>query len=853
MTKEIRRFLAVYEKNLQSTQRGAILSPSPKTKGRLLTLIRMQKGVAKNLDKLIKLFWSLKANQRKALLRPYLRALNTTKFVMDDVFLEARFEARHNNDQTRLTEINATYQTVIIEWIKGSPLLNPQTNKKNGDFIPKIKNNLRQPYLRGLKISEAFINVSDFCGLAPLPKRARQAILADIKRFKTSKFKKGFRLETEHLIGLIFMKAQLEIKLRWEIDITNYSGVEGWYKNAGQAIDVIRNDVIDVVGLEIRKSLINKDRETALHLLKLFKGYKRTLANLYSIRGFEAGVLFTFFSKLNKAGKFAFEDEVVGVNKVTEKISAYVGRPDPDNQDRAALSVDAVLARLNELQGQEITAFGLLRGRNLTSETTKKRIKLSQVDLSGFQGPTKNRRVVVKGELNLNRSSPKIIDPTLKPNSFAYVTNVGFPIRFEQEDLSRPLELTPHWRKAGVGIKEEARLELEGKSIPDTIAGQQEVIINLLQHKEIIAAFDGVFKKSKKQSKKSKTDWKDNHAVNLNDREIRTLAWEVLFRKFLKQNKNKAFESLLGVMNQYLKYYTRHTYFNVRDSGRNYLVSDWPTDLMGSEFFDCGVYALRTAYDIHKAVQPASINVEFRFLTFLNHISLIGYFDNNSFLVNNDRIHPPEPVKKSNSKANAKLDAGFNWAINAFSTVYDVRFIIFVAVMPVGSIQSSDRLFENKLWKMYKDSLWWGLANHRATPTSKTPSYYDEIKLFNLGSIRLNRLLQKIREKNPAPSSKQMQEATNLAVALYDLADRVADPANFVAEKKTVNFIPAIGFGSPLALRNNQRSGLPMYVMVDILKKKQNLSTKQKQLIGKKVRQAHVKDLTADFALKKSP
>ncbi|MBK8901306.1 MAG: hypothetical protein IPM53_08990 [Anaerolineaceae bacterium] len=854
MTKEVRRFLEVYEKNLQATQRSAMFLPVPKStaeaKQRLLTLVRIQKGTAQNLKKLITVFWSLEARERQVLVRPYLAALNTTKYVLDDVFLEARFQAEFNKDDSQLKDVHAIYQSAVIEWIKGSPLLNPQTNKDNDSFIPKVSNSLGQPYLRGLGGLRALTGTADFGGPTALPKRARAALLADIKHFKDTQFKEGLQPETEHMIGLIFLRSQLELTLRWVIDVTNFSGVQGWYQEMGQAVEVVKQDVLDIIALQVRQALIHKQKETALALKKLFQGYLATLANLYSLRGFEAGVLLTFFAKKNDKGRFAFEDEVVGVNQVKEKISAYVGVPDPDNQDRAALSVDAVLARLNELQGKEITVFGLLKGRKLTSESSKGEIRLGPVNLAGFQGPVKDRRAVVKGVLDVRGKIAKIVDPSLKPNSFAYVAQVGSPIRFQQEDLSQPLHLVPNWRQAGSGIKAEARRELEGKSISAVLAGQQLLVIDLLTHPEVITALNGHFN-GKKISAESRARWRQDHMIDLNDLAVRTLVWTVLFKKFLKQNKNKAFASLFAFMNQYLKHYTRHTYFNVRDSGKNYLLSNWPTDLLGCEFFDCGVYALRMAFDIQQAVTQTSVKVEFRFLTFLNHIALIGYFDNQSFLVNNDRIYLPKPIPKS--AADAQLEAGFNWAINAFSTVYDVRFTIFVAVMPVGSLLSDTSSFESKIWQMYQNSLWWGLANHRATPTSNTPSYYDEIQLFNQGSLKLETLLTVIREKNPAASSPLMGEATDLAAALYDLANRLADPANFVAEKKSVNFIPAIGFGSPQSSGKRRASGLPMYEMVDLLKKKSNLSHKQKQLIGSKVRQAHVAALTAKFALNKKP
>jgi hypothetical protein len=106
--------------------------------------------------------------------------------------------------------------------------------------------------------------------------------------------------------------------------------------------------------------------------------------------------------------------------------------------------------------------------------------------------------------------------------------------------------------------------------------------------------------------------------------------------------------ALMSLIGRYLKAYTYHTSFNVRDFGENYLDSPMPTDLTGRLVQDCGVYALTVAWDVMQTAKKgdSSLNLTFTLATLLDHVILViaDKTSGATYFVNNELITRREPT-----------------------------------------------------------------------------------------------------------------------------------------------------------------------------------------------------------------
>jgi hypothetical protein len=129
--------------------------------------------------------------------------------------------------------------------------------------------------------------------------------------------------------------------------------------------------------------------------------------------------------------------------------------------------------------------------------------------------------------------------------------------------------------------------------------------------------------------------------IDLNDTKQRQDVWRIMYLAYKKAGPG-ALGSLMALIGRYLKAFTVHTDFNIRDFGPNYLDSKFPVDLAGRAEKDCGVYALHVAWDVFQTVKQADskLDVQFRLATSLDHVTLI--IDDKStaetYLVNNDTV-----------------------------------------------------------------------------------------------------------------------------------------------------------------------------------------------------------------------
>jgi Domain of unknown function (DUF4157) len=80
--------------------------------------------------------------------------------------------------------------------------------------------------------------------------------------------------------------------------------------------------------------------------------------------------------------------------------------------------------------------------------------------------------------------------------------------------------------------------------------------------------------------------------IDLNDTKTRQTVWRLMYGVYKRASANPL-ESLMTLVSKYLKAYTHHTTYNIRDFGKNYLDTNFPVNLAGQIERDCGVYALR--------------------------------------------------------------------------------------------------------------------------------------------------------------------------------------------------------------------------------------------------------------------
>lgn len=182
-------------------------------------------------------------------------------------------------------------------------------------------------------------------------------------------------------------------------------------------------------------------------------------------------------------------------------------------------------------------------------------------------------------------------------------------------------------------------------------------------------------------------------AIDMNDVAQRLRLWKVTYLA-VKRSGGRALAQLMELIGRYLKAFTKHTEFNVRDWGPSYLDTKMPTDLAGRAERDCGVYALTVAWETFKTLKDADpgASVDFRLVALLDHVVLIidDRKARESYMVNNDEITGPD-------KGDPLAQVGRAWA--------KVRGLALTAgpatEVPLGSTASAEPAFRTDLWKEY--------------------------------------------------------------------------------------------------------------------------------------------------------
>jgi Domain of unknown function (DUF4157) len=189
--------------------------------------------------------------------------------------------------------------------------------------------------------------------------------------------------------------------------------------------------------------------------------------------------------------------------------------------------------------------------------------------------------------------------------------------------------------------------------------------------------------------------------IDLTDQATRQRVWLIAFRS-LRAAGPAPLGALMALIGRYLRAFTIHTTYNVRDWGVSYLDSKMPTDLAGRTEQDCGVYALTVAWDVYQTAKRGDpgLDLTFELITMLEHVTLIitdraaGEF----YLVNNDAISGPLTGQPDRELS------------KAYGGVRQLGYAVGPSVpVGIGSTRDAPRTFHDQAWTRYRAATDWGL------------------------------------------------------------------------------------------------------------------------------------------------
>jgi hypothetical protein len=252
--------------------------------------------------------------------------------------------------------------------------------------------------------------------------------------------------------------------------------------------------------------------------------------------------------------------------------------------------------------------------------------------------------------------------------------------------------------------------------------------------------------------------------IDLNNTTKRQRAWRIMYGVFAGQGAG-ALGKLMALVGRYLKAYTIHTAYNIRDWGVSYLDAPLPTDLAGRAEKDCGVYALTVAWDVYKTVTQADsvLDVSFRLTTMLEHVTLVitDTAAGEHYVVNNDTVsgpHKGDPLEQ---------------VAPHYGAVRRLPYTVGPAVsVELGSTKVPEKSFHDDVWSRYLAAVDWGLK-------LDVPKEVEALEKVDPGAFQKKMLeIEKRRYEafyaGQALFDRKARELDELVTALQPLAGNVA-------------------------------------------------------------------------------
>lgn len=257
--------------------------------------------------------------------------------------------------------------------------------------------------------------------------------------------------------------------------------------------------------------------------------------------------------------------------------------------------------------------------------------------------------------------------------------------------------------------------------------------------------------------------------IDMTSLNTRIRIWQMVYAHHAAGgNSAAALETTMRTIERYLRNFTVHTEYNIRDFGTSYLDTNFPTDLIGRSVRDCGVYALTTAYEVFRMGRGASprLNLQFKLVSMPEHVTLLilDNANNNHYLVNNDAITGPNTGDWMHTVA------------QAYSAVFSRGFGITPSIdIDLGSTSDTDTRFRGEAWDRYRASASWGFQAEPTMGPTDTRTldersrdsyvhYYQRVHDFDLGCQRLVGVMNNITASVQAALAGSRQSVLNAAL-----------------------------------------------------------------------------------------
>ncbi len=427
-----------------------------------------------------------------------------------------------------------------------------------------------------------------------------------------------------------------------------------------------------------------------------------------------------------------------------------------------------------------------------------------------------------------------------KQTMLGYLADTGLPLIFPRRGEKPASEPPKRFGRLARAVAHRAHVQFVEQyrqirfSVSETVSEQHELIADLIALEPVRDAFKKSIKKEPR--------------IDLIDRKSRGAALRAVMRSVAPQlSPDQALLVLIAFIRRYLQFFTRHTGDNMRDTDPPYLSSTWPTDLSGRQFFDCGIYAVETAFDLMRIANAAKgMTLKFRFLLIPEHIALVIYHEETSFCVNNADIFDPRPFPVA--KIDREVAAGLVWAREITQPLYGSRFAIFAAGLTPKALSSrtSEPLFKSSIWPMYKSLMGFGITE------KVRPDYFETLKSFSAGCSLLCGYLIELMNIEPTGASKKdladsFDQATALTDHLYVMIELLAHPVvysddNNLGLKSTI--VAHVSGDDVLVQRTQLGRRLPVYQFIDFLKRSGiTANAAQQKLIKRSTDEIHIGEL----------
>lgn len=434
--------------------------------------------------------------------------------------------------------------------------------------------------------------------------------------------------------------------------------------------------------------------------------------------------------------------------------------------------------------------------------------------------------------------------PTNRQDMLGYLEDTGFPLIYPRRGGNQPGKPPPRFGQVAGPVMLRAKrqnaeyLHQIRFSVSETITEQHELIADLVALETVRDAFKRTIKKNPK--------------LDLIDRKNRGTALTAAMRSFEQQlSLDQALLPLIDFIRRYLNFFTRHTGDNMRDNGTPYLSSTWPTDLNGRQFFDCGIYAVETAFDLMRIANAAKgMTLKFRFLLIPEHVALIIYHEKTSFCVNNASIEAPRAFPSTT--VDPETAAGLSWARDITQPLYDAKFAIIVAALTPKTLSSrtSEALFKTSIWAMYQSLMGFGVTQ------AVRKEFFETLKSFDAGCALLcGYLIELMNIENTGATKKDLADsldaATTLADQLYTMIEMLANPIVYSDDNNLgliSTVVAHVSIDNALVQRTRLNGRLPVYQFIDFLVRSGiKPSPLQQQLISRKTDSKHLDDLNKNL------